>query len=99
MSDISVHPRTDEIVAWIDRYVTSRLAFKRETTRNTYTIILRQFLIWLGRQPGHEPPFEPPSDFTQTAIETYLFGELANASVSHCERTKSILNSFAEWLI
>lgn len=99
MSDISVHPGTDEIVSWIDHYVASRLAFKRETTRSTYTIILRQFLTWLSHQPGHEQPFHPLTDLTQTAIQTYLFGEIAETSTSHRERVKSILSSFAEWLI
>jgi site-specific recombinase XerD len=99
MLDTSSHPGTDEIVTWIDRYVASRLAFKRETTRSTYTIILRQFLIWLSHQPGHEQAFHPLTDLTQTAIQTYLFGEIAETSISHRERVKSILSSFAEWLI
>lgn len=99
MSDIPIHQGTDEIVSWIDRYVESRLSFKRETTRSTYTVILRQFLTWLANQPGHEPPFDPPADLTQTAVQTYLFGELAGLSISHGERVKSILSSFAEWLI
>ncbi len=90
---------TDERAPWIDRYVASRLAFKRETTRNTYTIILRQFLAWLSHQPGHEQPFDPLSDLTQTAVQTYLFREIANTSIGHRERVKSILSSFAEWLI
>src|SRR5947209_9553189 len=93
MVDRETQRETDEIASWIDRYVTSRLAFKRETTRSTYTIILRQFLTWLESQPGHEPPFEPLSDLTQTAVQTYLFGELANVGISHRERTKSILSS------
>jgi len=56
---------TDETAIWIDRYVANRLAFKRETTRSTYTIILRQFLDWLSHQPSHELPFNPSSDLTQ----------------------------------
>ena len=99
MSDIPIHQGIDEIVSWIDRYVESRLSFKRETTRSTYTVILRQFLTWLANQPGHAPPFDPPADLTQTAVQTYLFGELAGLSISHGERVKSILSSFAEWLI
>lgn len=90
---------TDEYTSWIDCYEASRLAFKRETTRRTYTIILHQFLAWLGSQPGHEPPFDPRSDLTQTAVQTYLFGELADTSLSHRERVKSVLSGFAEWLI
>ena len=90
---------TDEPLSWIDSYEASRLAFKRETTRSTYTIILRQFLTWLSNLPGHALPFRPALDFTQTAVQTYLFGELAGMSVSHRERVKSILSSFAEWLI
>ena len=99
MVDREAQGETDEIASWIDRYVSSQLTFKRETTRSTYTSILRQFLTWLGSQPGHEPPFEPLSDLTQTAVQTYLFGKLANASISHRERTKSVLSSFTEWLI
>lgn len=83
MVDREAQKETDEIASWIGRYATSRLAFKRETTRGTYTIILRQFLTWLESQPGHEPPFEPRSDLTQTAVQTYLFGELANVGISH----------------
>jgi hypothetical protein len=65
----------DTTTSWIDRYITDRLALKRETTQNTYAFILRQFLIWLLHQPGHEPPFDPSVDLTQTAVQTYLFGE------------------------
>src|SRR5258708_3900685 len=99
MLDKEIQRETDERALWIDRYVASRLAFKRETTRNTYTIILRQFLAWLSHQPGHEQPFDPLSDLTQTAVQTYLFREIANTSIGHRERVKSILSSFAEWLI
>jgi site-specific recombinase XerD len=88
-----------EDAPWINRYEASRMAFKRETTRRTYTLILQQFLAWLESQPGHEHPFDPLSDLTQTAVQTYLFGELAETSLSHRERVKSILNGFAEWLI
>ena len=90
---------TDEIVSWIGRYETGVLALKRETTRRTYTLILQQLLTWLGSQPGHEPPFDPSGDLTQTAVQIYLFDELAGTSISHHERVKSILSSFAEWLI
>ena len=99
MSNKEIQSEMNEIVSWIDRYVTGRLAFKRETTKTTYALILRQFLIWLANLPGHEPPFDPPTDLTQTAVQTYLFGELAGLSVSHGERVKSILSGFAEWLI
>ena len=84
---------------WINQYIVSRLALKRETTRETYTIILRQFLLWLGSQPGHTAPFTPSADLTQTAVQTYLLVALRDTSISHRERTKSILSSFAEWLI
>src|SRR6266536_382939 len=90
---------TEETAVWIDHYVVNRLAFKRETTRNTYSLILRQFLAWLSHQPGHDHPLDLPSNLTQTAVQTYLFGELADTSISHRERVKSILSSFAEWLI
>ena len=63
-----VQRETDEAVSWASRYLADRLAFKRETTRSTYAIILRQFLIWLSHQPGHELAFDPPSAFTQTAV-------------------------------
>jgi site-specific recombinase XerD len=84
---------------FIDRYLEKRLAWKRETTRATYALILRQFLLWLGARPGYEPPFTPSRDLTATAVQTYLLGELAQTSISHRERTKSILSGFAEWLI
>lgn len=90
---------TDEIVSWIGRYETEVLALKRETTRRTYTLILQQFLIWLESRPGHAPLFDPLRDLTQTAMQAYLFDELAATSISHRERVKSILSSFAEWLI
>ena len=93
MVDQEIPRETDEPTSWIDRYGASRLAFKRETTRNTYTIILRQFLTWLSHQPGHELSFNPALDLTQTAVQTYLFGELTGMSVSHRERVKSILSS------
>jgi site-specific recombinase XerD len=99
MLDQEIPKEMDEAVSWIDRYVASRLALKRETTRNTYSIILRQFLVWLSHQPGHEQTFDPSSKLTQTAVQTYLFGELADTSISHRERVKSILSGFAEWLI
>ena len=38
-------------------------------------------------------------DMTQTATQTYLFDEIADTSISHRERVKSILSSFSEWLI
>jgi site-specific recombinase XerD len=99
MMDQGTRRETDEIVSWIGRYEIGMLALKRETTRRTYTLILQQFLSWLGSQPGHEPPFDPLRDLTQTAVQTYLFDELTDTSISHRERVKSILNSFVEWLI
>ncbi len=99
MLDRESQREMDETASLIGRYVASRLALKRETTRSTYILILRQFLTWLGSRPGHEPPFDPSSDLTHTAVQTYLFGELAETSISHRERVKSILSGFAEWLI
>lgn len=99
MSDNKIQIETDEIVSWINRYAAGRLAFKRETTKKTYTLILRQFLTWLSYQPGHQQPFDSPLSLTQTAVQTYLFDELADTSISHRERVKCILNNFAEWLI
>jgi site-specific recombinase XerD len=99
MVDQEIPRETDESTSWIDRYGASRLTLKRETTRRTYTLILQQFLTWLGSQPGHGPPFDPLRDLTRTAVQTYLFDELTDTSISHRERVKSILNSFVEWLI
>jgi integrase len=99
MSDKEPQRGTDEILSWIDRYAASRLVFKRETTKSTYSLILRQFLIWLSCRPGYESSFDAPPNLTQTAVQLYLFDELANTSVSHRERVKSILSGFAEWLI
>jgi site-specific recombinase XerD len=50
------------------------------------------------RHPGHERPFDPQQDLTQTAVHTYLFQELSSTSISHRERVKSIVSGFAEWL-
>jgi site-specific recombinase XerD len=99
MPDQESQIKTGPTALWIDRYVINRLTFKRETTQSTYALILRQFLVWLSDQPGHEASFNPSTDLTQTAVQTYLFKELAGTSVSHRERVKSILSSFAEWLI
>ncbi|QBD77119.1 hypothetical protein EPA93_14365 [Ktedonosporobacter rubrisoli] len=99
MLDNESQREEDTPTIWVDCYIASRLAFKRETTQRTYALILRQFLTWLLCQPGHQPPFDPPTDFTQTAVQTYLFGELADTSISHRECVKSILNGFVEWLI
>ena len=99
MVDQEIPRETDEPTSWMDRYGASRLAFKRETTRNTYTIILRPFLTWLSNLPGHELSINPALDLTQSTVQTYLFGELTGMSVSHRERVKSILSSFAEWLV
>jgi site-specific recombinase XerD len=99
MLDNESREEADTAPFWIDRYSADRLALKRETTKTTYTLILRQFLTWLIDQPGHESPFDPSADLTQTAVQTYLLGELAATSISHRERVKSILNGFAGWLI
>jgi site-specific recombinase XerD len=99
MVDGELREQKDMTISWIDRYVASRLAFKRETTRSTYIIILRQFLAWLSTLPEHESSIDSPPRLTQTAVQTYLFNELANTSVSHRERVKSILSGFSEWLI
>ncbi len=99
MLDQETQREMDETAFWVDRYVASRLAFKRETTRKTYSLILWQFLIWLSRQAGYESSFDSPANLTQTAVQTYLFGELAGTSVSYYERVKSLLSGFAEWLI
>ncbi len=99
MLDQETKRETNEITSWIDHYASSQLALKRETTKDTYTLILRQFLTWLSCQPGHESPFDPSSDLTETAVQTYLFSKIPNTSVSHRERVKSILSGFAQWLI
>src|SRR5579859_3155028 len=99
MSDTNGVEATGETMFWIDRYVISRLALKRETTRATYAIILRQFCAFLQLQPGHGAPFNPSRDLTGTAVRTYLLSMLSNTSISHRERVKSILSGFADWLI
>ncbi|BCL79429.1 hypothetical protein ccbrp13_18940 [Ktedonobacteria bacterium brp13] len=90
--------QADEITSWIDRFVRCQLPLKRETTKATYAIILRQFLTWLQLQPGCAASFHPAT-MTETAVQTYVFTELSMTSISHRERTKSILSSFADWLI
>ncbi len=90
--------QADEIASWIDRFTRSQLALKRETTRAPYGILLRQFLTWLKLQPGRAASFDPAT-MTATAVQTYLFTELSTTSISHRERTKSILSGFANWLI
>ncbi len=79
--DQELRREAEDPTSWIDRYVASRLAFKREITKKTYIVILRQFLTWLELQPGHEPPFDPSGDLTPTAVQTYVFDELAGTGI------------------
>ena len=49
--------------------------------------------------PHHTGKMSPRNCELKRNVQTYLFGELTGMSVSHRERVKSILSSFAEWLI
>ncbi len=98
MLDNEIQRGMDETASLIERNFSDRLAFKRGSTRSTYTLMLRQFLTWLLHQPGHEPSFDPSADLTQITLQTYLFGELVDTSISHRECMKSMLNGFFERL-
>jgi site-specific recombinase XerD len=76
------------------------LAGKAETTVDTYHRELRYFLTWLAQRPGHSGPFRAPQQLTRTALETYLAAlQTQGHSISHCARVKSVVGSFARWLI
>jgi hypothetical protein len=76
------------------------LAGKAETTVDTYHRELRHFLTWLAQRPGNSGPFSAPRQLTKTALETYLASLQGQGhSLSHCARVKSVVGSFAGWLI
>src|SRR5260221_5646325 len=83
---------------WVTEYITARVATKRTTTVEAYTIILQQFTAWVAQRPGNEQRFHP-SQLSQTAVEVYLNTALKSASSSHKQRVKSVISGFAEWLI
>lgn len=75
------------------------LTGKAAATQDAYRRALSQFLTWLAACPGCVGAFQP-AYFTRTAVETYL-AHLATGgySLSHCTRLKTVLGSFARWLI
>ena len=75
------------------------LATKASTTVDVYSRILRQFMTWLAERPGSTMTFQP-EQLTVTALDTYL-KELAaqGSSISHRSRVKTVVGSFAHYLI
>jgi site-specific recombinase XerD len=75
------------------------LSGKAATTVDTYQRILTQLLMWLAARPTQPGAFLP-TQLTRTAIEIYLAElEAAGTSISHRTRVKSVISSFARWLI
>lgn len=79
-------------------YLTT-LATKAPGTIDVYSRILRQFFTWLAERPGADEIFQP-TQLTETALHTYLKElEAAKRSISHCTRVKTVICSFARYLI
>jgi len=74
------------------------LTGKADSTVDAYARVLRNFLAWLRERPGSTDTFQPAT-FTRTAVETYLASLEQHLSISSRARTKSVLGSFARWLI
>lgn len=75
------------------------LSGKSEKTVDAYLRCVRQFIDWIAEKPGSGGKFQPEM-FTRTAVEMYLdhLGE-DGYSISHRNRVKAALSSFARWLI
>jgi site-specific recombinase XerC len=78
---------------------TATLETKAPSTVDVYTRILRQFTIWLATRPGSSGVFQP-DQLTVTALDTYLKErEASGVSISHRTRIKTVVGSFARYLI
>lgn len=72
---------------------------KSEKTVDAYIRCVRQFTDWIAEKPGSGGRFQP-EQFTRTAVEMYLdYLEQEGYSISHRNRVKAALSSFARWLI
>ena len=78
---------------------TATLETKAPGTVDVYTRILRQFTAWLAERPGSSGAFQP-DQLTVTALDTYLKErEACGVSISHRTRIKTVVGSFARYLI
>jgi site-specific recombinase XerD len=78
---------------------TATLETKAPGTVDVYTRILRQFTVWLATRPGSSGAFQP-DQLTVTALDTYLKErEARGMSISHRTRIKTVVGSFARYLI
>lgn len=75
------------------------ISTRDEKTIDAYMRILRQFTEWLSERPGSEGKFKGEL-LTYTAVDTYI-RELDNQDyfVSHRNRVKTVIGSFADFLI
>src|SRR5260370_35262353 len=72
---------------WVTEYITARVATKRTTTVEAYTIILQQFTAWVAQRPGNEQRFHP-SQLSHTAGEVSLTPASKPARTSHTQPVK-----------
>ena len=78
---------------------TATLATKAPATVDAYARILRQFITWLAERPGSVDTFHP-AQVTATALDTYLKALGSQGiSISHRTRVKTVVGSFAQYLI
>jgi site-specific recombinase XerD len=78
---------------------TATLETKAPGTVDVYTHILRQFTAWFAERPGSSGTFQP-DQLTVTALDTYLKErEARGVSISHRTRIKTVVGSFARYLI
>lgn len=84
---------------WIEEYQQTSLTEKDSGTRRVYVQILREFTQWVIKRSGKEKRFQP-EQITSLLVEQYL-QELITLqySVSHCQRVKSVIHQFCQWLI
>lgn len=83
---------------WIQAYQEACLSTKNPGTIDIYQRVLRDFLRWLAGRT--EQASFPVAQMTRSSVERYLHSlEEAGYSVSHRNRTKSVLGSFCQWLI
>ncbi len=88
-----------ETNSWIEEYQQTCLTTQDADTIRVYRHILQQFTQWIGKQRRNTSPFDP-EQITQPLVERYL-KELATQeySPSHCQRVKSVISQFCQWLI
>jgi site-specific recombinase XerD len=85
--------------AWIKEYQQMCLEDHDAGTIRVYRQILHQFLQWVGTQRRKVGAFDP-ADLTPPIIERYLAGLVEeDYSSSHCQRVKSVLSQFCQWLV